>query len=210
MIRITHRAVVLSIAAVSLLVTACSSPGTTTTSSDEDQRSDGSYSNFLVIGVAGNYTNRAQFERTLASALRSKGVSASTYYSVVKGNQALEREAIVEAVKTHGFDAVLLTRVLSQDVDVSQKTGSSETQTSRKNGNLANFFRYDYEELNTPATIDLTTTTVLTSELFSAADEEVVWAYEFTSPASTDVGRTINYASETILKRLNRDRLISR
>ena len=106
MIPITHRAVVLSIAAVSLLAAACSSPGTTTTSSDDEQRSNGSYSNFLVIGVAGNYTNRAQFERTLVSALRSKGASASTYYSVVKGNQALEREAIVQAVKTHGFDAV--------------------------------------------------------------------------------------------------------
>jgi hypothetical protein len=170
MIRFNHRAVVLFIAAVSLLVAACSSPGKTTTSSDNDQRSPSSYNNFLVIGVAGNYTNRAQFERTMVSALRSKGASASTYYSVVKGNQALEREAIIEAVKTHGFDAVLVTRVLSQDVDVNQKSGSSETQTSRKDGNLANFFRYDYEELNTPATIDLTTTTVLASELFSAAE----------------------------------------
>jgi len=210
MSRFTHRAVVLSIAAVSLSIAACSSPGKTTTNSDNDQRSDGSYSNFLVIGVAGNYTNRAQFELTVVSALRSKGASASTYYSVVKGNQALEREAIVEAVKTHGFDAVLLTRVVSQDVDVSRKSGSSETQTSRKDGSLVNFFRYDYEELNKPATIDLTTTTALASELFSTADEKVVWAYEFTSPASADVGGTINYASDKILKRLNRDRLISR
>ena len=208
--RFTRRAVVLFIAAVSLLVAACSSSGKTTTSSDNDQLSDSSYSNFLVIGVAGNYTNRAQFKRTMVSALRSKGASASTYYSVVKGNHALEREAIVEAVKTHGFDAVLLTRVVSQNVDVSRKSGSSETPTSRKDGSLVNFFRYDYEELNQPASIDLTTTTALASELFSAADEKVVWAYEFTSPASTDVGGTINYASETILKRLNRDRLIGR
>jgi hypothetical protein len=207
--RFTHQAVVIFVAVVSLLVGACSSPGTTSTSSGDDQRSNNSYDNFLVIGVAGNYTNRAQFERTMASALRSKGASASAYYSVVKGNQPLERDVIVEAVKTHGFDAVLLTRVISQEVNVSQSSGSPETQTSRKDGSLVNFFRYDYEELNMPATIDLTTTTVLSTELFSAADEKVVWAYEFTSPATNDVGRAINHTSETILKRLNRDRLIS-
>jgi hypothetical protein len=205
--RFNHRVTAVFIVLVWLIAGACS---TTSTSSDSKDRTKSSFDNFLVIGVAGDYTNRAQFERTLVSALRSKGVDATTYYSLVSGNQALERDVIVDAVRTHGFDAVLLTRVLSQEVAISETSGSSETLTTRKDGSLVNFFRYDYDELNKPATIDLTTTTVLATELFSATSEEMIWSTEYKGASMENVGQIIKSSVDTIVKRLNRERLISR
>ena len=70
-----------------------------------------SFSNILVIGVASDYTSRAQFERTVVSELKRSGTSATAYHTVVGNNPPLTRDGIVDAVGTHGFDAVLLTRV---------------------------------------------------------------------------------------------------
>ena len=36
------------------------------------------FGNFLVVGIAGDYQNRSQFERALVSQLRKKGAAAST------------------------------------------------------------------------------------------------------------------------------------
>jgi hypothetical protein len=204
-----YQAVVPMFAAVSLLAGACSAPTKVEKTFEDPDIADSSFSNFLVIGVAGNYNSRTQFERTMVSKLTSKGASATAHHLVVKGNQPITRDGVTEVLETNEFDAVLLTRVISRELAIDSKSSPASTKVTRKEGGLANFFRYDYEILSEPVTIDLTTTVVLATELYATADEKMIWAIEFTSTGTmVNVGQLIDSVADTIMDGLGKDRLI--
>ena len=204
-----YRAVAFLFVAVLLLIGACSAPTKVTKIFADPNYADSSYSNFLVIGVAGNYNSRAQFERTMVSKLKSAGASATAYHLIVKGNQPITRDAVTDMARSNEYDAVLLTRVISREVAADIKSGPAPTKVSRKHGGPADFFRYDYEVLNNLEKIDLTTTVVLATELYSAEDENMIWAIEFTSTGTMDnVGQLIVNVADTIMESLGKDRLI--
>lgn len=202
-----YRAIAL---ASTLLLAACAAPTSVTSTYTDDAYAKSSFRNFLVIGVAGNYNSRAQFERQVASGLREEGATASTYYSIVEGNEPISREAVLTTVKSGGFDAVLVTRVVAQQTNIDVEGGSTDTKASTRGGGPINFFRYDYEEISEPESINLTTTVVLASELFSAADEKMIWSIEVENSDASNAGILIDNVAATIVGRLAKDRLIGR
>lgn len=176
----------------------------------DDEFADVTYGNFLVIGVAGTYNSRAQFERKVASTLRSEGVSATPYHTVAAGNEPISREAVLAVVKANGYDAVLVTRVLAQDADISMEGGSASTKASTVGGGPINFFRYNYEELNEPGSLNIAMTVTLASELFSAAEEKMIWSIETSNSDASNVGVLIDATAERIVAKLASDGLVSR
>ena len=193
---------------LSILLTVCAASTRVAKTYSDDAYANSSFSNFLVIGVAGNYNSRAQFERTVVSGLRAEGASASPYYSIVQGNEPISRDAVLGAVQSGSFDAVLVTRVLGQQTDVDVQSGSAGTKASTIGGRPINFFRYNYEELNEPQSINFNTTVVLETELFSSADEKMIWAIQLSSTDAAGVGVLIDNTATSIVSRLRRDGLI--
>ncbi len=113
--------------------------------------------------------------------------------------------------RSRSFDAVLLTRVISQQADVSVQAGSSETKVTRKSADRAiDLFRYDYDELSEPDTFNISSTVVLSAEMFSAADEKRRWAIESTIANKEHVGQIIESAADIIMSQLRKDNLIGR
>jgi hypothetical protein len=202
------RAIMLAI--FSILLTACAASTQVAKTYSDDAYANSSFGNFLVIGVAGNYNSRAQFERTVVSGLRAEGASASAYYSIVQGNEPISRDAVLAAVQSGNFDAVLVTRVLDRQMDVAVKSGSAGAKATTIGGSPINFFRYNYEELNEPQSISLNTTVVLATELFSSADEKMIWAIESSSTDDAVVAVLIDNVAASIVGRLRRDGLIGR
>ncbi len=196
------------LASMSILLAACAASTRVAKTYSDDAYANSSFSNFLVIGVAGNYSSRAQFERTVVSGLRAEGASASAYYSVVQGNEPISRDAVLGAVQSGSFDAVLVTRVIDQQTDVEVKSGSAGAKATTKGGRPINFFRYNYEELNEPQSINFNTTVVLETELFSSADEKMIWAIQLSSTDAAGVGVLIDNTATSIVSRLRRDGLI--
>ena len=167
--------------------------------------SEVTFQNILVIGVASDYTARAQFERTVASGLISAGISATPYHTVIGHNPPLTRSDVMNAVRSRGFDAVLVTRVKGQEMQVKEITGAPTTKVIRQDiGEPFNLFKYDYEELNNPVKINITETVNLITELYSAADEKKVWAIE-TINSADHVGLLIDQESKALVRELRRD-----
>lgn len=189
---------------------ACASGPTARQTYFDEEFKDVAYGNFLVIGIAGSYNSRAQFERKVASTLRSEGVSATPFHTVAAGNEPLSREAVLEVVKANGYDAVLVTRVLSQQADFSMEGGSTNTKASTMGGGPVNFFRYNYEELNEPGSLNVAMAVTLTSELFSAAEEKMIWSIETSNSDASNVGVLIDATAERIVRKLASDGLVSR
>ncbi len=198
------------LASMSILLAACAASTRVAKTYSDNAYANSSFSNFLVIGVAGNYNSRAQFERTVVSGLRAEGASASAYYSIVQGNEPISRDAVLEAVQSGSFDAVLVTRVIDQQTDVEVKSGSAGAKATTIGGRPINFFRYNYEELNEPQSINFNTTVVLGTELFSSADEKMIWAIESSSTDAAVIGVLIDNVAASIVSRLRRDGLIGR
>jgi hypothetical protein len=196
--------VLLLLTVVALLTSGCT---TTSTQSDLSTK-DASYSNFLVIGVAGDYDSRAQFERSVVSGLRAKGSTASAYYVVVGGNKPVTREAVKEATVSGGFDAVVITRVLDTDTDVDASNTVAGAKATHKDGGVLNLFRYDYEELNEPLAVEFNTRITFSTELFDANSEQLVWSVESTGPRQANIGILIDETAATVVKQLDRNKLI--
>ena len=200
-----------TIVAASLALAACGSTPTVKKTLDNPIYTDSSYSDILVIGVGGDYDNRAAFERAMVSRIKAEGAKATAYYTVVGRNQPITPNMVSTVVRSRGFDAVLLTRVISQATDLSVQDGSSETKVSRKKASRAiDLFRYDYEELRQPGEINISSTVTLSAEMFSGADEVRMWAIESTIADKENVGQIIESAADTIMGQLKKDRLIGK
>ena len=102
----------------------------------------------------------------------------------------------------------MVTRVIGQQTDVDVKSGSAGAKATTISGRPINFFRYNYEELNEPQSINFNTTVVLETELFSSADEKMIWAIQLSSTDAAGVGVLIDNTATSIVSRLRRDGLI--
>ncbi|MCH7822713.1 MAG: hypothetical protein IIA07_11895 [Proteobacteria bacterium] len=203
-----HRLNLIVLLSLLFLASGCAtSTGITRTNSDSDA-GDASFGNFLVVGIAENYTNRAQYERTVVSLLRGHGASATAYYQAVGGNKPINRDSVREVLEESSYDAVLVTRVLDRKSELNVKSGSTAAKVTRRNDSPIDFFRYNYEELNEPDLIAMRTDANLVIELYSAADESLVWTMEISKKGVENVGELIDDVAKSVVQRLNRDKRI--
>lgn len=179
------------------------------TTFEEPGYENASFKNVLVIGVAGSYDSRAQFERMMASNINAGKGSATAYYSVIGRNQEITRSEVTDAVRARGFDSVVLTRVINQELSVTEKRGASTAQAVRRNEKPGiDLFRYDYEVLNNPSTISVASTVRLSTEVYSAADENRVFAMETTISDKQNIRLLIDEAAAKIVAHLRKDGIL--
>jgi len=198
----------LSAAAAALLaLSACGSTSRTISTLDGPAYAGPEFTKVLVLAIADSYNSRALFERTLVSEISSSGTSATAHYTLTKMDDPIDRPAIENLVQKGGFDSILITRVLDSNVVSKEKTGSAATKVTLKDSAL---FRYDYEELNEPVTLELGINAVISSELFSANSGAKVWAIQSDIADETSIDVAVIDAAKIVAQRLRRDGLIAR
>ena len=169
------------------------------------------FANLLVIGVAGSLDSRAQFERVVVSGLRAEGIAAQRYSLVGDGGKLPVREDVLAAIDEHGFDAVVVTRVLDTSSAVEMRDAVTGTKVSRKDSGFMKLFRYDYEELGDPVELTVNTKVSFVTELYSAASQELVWSAETQAPKSDNVAALVDDSAKLVVRQLRRSgRLASR
>jgi len=194
--------------ALCIFFAGCSTSTGSNATNAESKASASKFNNLLVIGVAHDYDGRARFERTLVSQLQARGTKATAYYVAAKGNNPIDRESIKNLVETDGYDGVIITKVLNRDTNTSVKTGAAATKTVRKDEGALKLFRYDYEELNEPATLNVNVTATISSELYETSNGDKVWTFESQLAKKDMVSEVVDDAVAKIMKRLRRDRLV--
>lgn len=191
-----------------LVLAACASSGRVVSTFDGPAYEGPAFRNLLVIGVADSYNNRATFERTLAQEISEGGAQATALYTIVDKDAPIDRATVEKVVDEGDFDAILITRALNREFKTKAKTGSPTAQAIPKGGSAANLFRYDYKELNEPATLSMELNIVIGSELFAAASREKLWGIEADISDQASVGVLVIDASNVIASRLRKDGLI--
>ena len=181
-------------------------PATGDTGSDEQT----AFGNFLVLAISDDYNNRAQFERTVVSNLKKQGADATTYYSAAGGNTPIDRDSVTAVMNAGTYDALLVTRVLAASSDAEMKTGSAAAKVTRRDSQPLDFFRYDYEELDEPGSLEVRTEATLSVELYRASDSARVWSTELTSRKKDNVGAMIDDVADRVVSMLSSRRRIER
>ncbi len=188
------------------MMASCASSGTSSAPSGNE----GTFANLLVLAIADDYTNRAHFERTVVSNLRAEGIAATAYYQVAGGNTPIDRDAARAILADSGADALLVTRVQVGAMQGTIKPGTAAAKATRRDERPIDFFRYDYEELDEPGSFEVRREATLRSELYSAADESLVWSAEFFTKGADNVGKVIDEIAGKIVTQLRRDKRIAR
>jgi hypothetical protein len=168
------------------------------------------FSNFLVIGVAGSWDSRAQFERVVVSGLRTEGVEAQSYNLVVGGGQRPSSESVTAVIEEHGFDAVVVTQVVDTDADVELRSSVTGAKVRRKESGFMKLFRYDYEELGDPLNLAVDVEVSFRTEVYSAATENPVWSAETKGARAENVAILVDEAAKSVVRQLKRARIIAR
>jgi hypothetical protein len=123
----------------------------------------------LVVAVTPNMTNRILFERGFVDELKAKGFNATASYDVL-GQTAPTREAVTAYVKKSNIKYVMASRLGGAEVTrelVPESVYTYYTYAGYWSGYGTTMTRESY--------IDTTTTYVLTTSIFDAKTEDVVW-----------------------------------
>lgn len=197
------------LAATILTLSACVSTTKTVATSDTPDYEGPGFNNILVIGVADNYESRTQYERRLALQLRQAGTAATAFFVTAGGNTPIVREAIEELATNEGFDAVLISRVTNTSSDASMKSGPAGAKATRRTADdPLDLFRYDYEELNEPAMLDVNLNMKILTEVYSLPTGDKVWSAETSVSEVETIMEVINETSEAVVERLQTDGII--
>jgi hypothetical protein len=196
----------LSLALASFLIIAMTGCASSGTASQSPERFD----NLLVIGVAGSWNSRAQFERVVVSGLRAEGVEAQSYNSIEGGSEPPSREDVLAAIDKYGFDAVVVTRVLDTDSDLEVRSAITGSKVSRKESGFMKLFRYDYEEFDDPLQLTLNVQVDFTTELYDSMSHELVWSSQTKGPKTDNVDALVDGTAKQVVRSLRRSGKLAR
>ena len=167
------------------------------------------FRSFLVVGQAGDYNVRSEFERLVVSELRERGASATAYHVAAGGDVAITRDSIRAAVQEHALEAVVLTRAISGEIDAQIRAGATDTVATRRDDGLIDLFRYDYEDLRAPNTLDLEISTTIVTEIYDVRGEALVWSGKSSTPPVESMAELVSGAAVSVAELIHEDGLIS-
>ena len=202
----TARLFILSFVTIMHLLAGCAG---TATESRYLVPEEPAFQSFLVVGQAGDYNVRSEFERLVVSELRERGASATAYHVAAGGDVAITRDSIRDAVRENGLEAVVLTRAVSGEIDAQLRTGATDTVATRRDNGLVDLFRYDYEDLRSPNTLDLEISTTVVTEVYDVGAEALVWSGKSSTPPVESMAELVSGAAVSVAELIEEDGLIS-
>jgi hypothetical protein len=207
---------------LALCLAACSFAAckTTDTNFSQSYRNPGYeetvFKKILVIAVASDQDSRRAFEDALASSI---GGAAQSSIDVLPKEEQISEDELHAAINAGGFDAVLLSRLLSieksQEYTPPKKYNNPRTRYYPASpgwgygyGGFYGFYGTTFAEVHEPGYFDTSTTLKLETNLYSVATNELVWTgqSETVNPDSIDDARASITAA--VANKLRAERLI--
>ncbi len=192
-----------------LLVSACASGPSTSIVRAERLADipDAPYRNVLVVGVANDQDNARRFENALADNL-IKGGAIATAGSAAGMGADITAAAVRSAARQVQANAVIVTSVKQADVEAVVNKGQTDVRAERKDGNLANFFRYDYKEITAPVEVVAEYDVLLETKVYDAATGEIVYVIESRTIKAETPFEVVMGESRAIADKLQRDSIV--
>ena len=172
----------------------------------------GSFGNFLVVGISTDYNQRCAFEYALVSSLRDEAISASTSCSVISKDEPLSRESVVKAAQKTGADAVLATHIV--EFDGKAKEGASADARgglTYKATDIEQYFATTVvtaKMVTAPSVFTISGTVRLSTRLFETKGATLVYAMDTRAKELESRGSGLAEIAPAIVRRLRSDGLL--
>jgi len=201
---------------IALAATGCASGPSVSSQWHDKSPANSKFSNILVVAVSDNVDTRMSFEDAVAYDLRGPNTQAWVSARGMATDQQINEENLRKLVELKQADAILVTKVTSMEikaVEAGGRTNVIENQQDtgmgmvpqRRSGTI---FQYDYNETVEPIYTTAEYTTVLTTDVYSAASGENVYSVVTSASKQETLADVIDVLSDAIAKRLRTDGVI--
>jgi hypothetical protein len=162
----------------------------------QDPAFEATVAKILVVGVHEDFGVRAQFENTVARALRAVGTGGEASLYGLSSAAELTAESLVAAARKARADAVMVTRV----VDVQTENPDATTTFTQ-------YFQA-YSKYADPMPITTAYTVRVRTDLYVVESQARVWAVESTAFDKQNVFGVIDGIAKALTAQLRKDGLI--
>ena len=212
----------LSLLACLALLTACTPPLKMESAWLPGARPDRPYGKLLIVAVSEDFDRRRIFENRLTEELAAGGTVGLPSTRTMLTTDVLDRESVAALVKSTSAEAVLVTRLVYEDVDVKQKRGrevlkmdNPSDERAREDPYFYNVYTYDYSMSAEPPSLEIERDITVTTDLFETGEGKRIYTIRsdvrITSSErldqNTDVAVMDKVATE-LARRLRRDRAV--
>ena len=158
---------------LAMFVTACAT--TEVTSIWKDPSYQGRPGKVMVIGVSKNPVNRRIFEDEFVQQLKARGADAIASYTVLPDAKQNDQEVIAKKVAEQQADTVLITRLVSKRT-VQVYVPGTVYYPPVYYGTWRDYYGYGYQAIYTPGYIAEDEYASIETNLYSAANDKLIWA----------------------------------
>jgi ABC-type branched-subunit amino acid transport system substrate-binding protein len=162
----------------SLLVAACAGGPQVSSTQPVSAAADAPYGNILVVALFDSFDARRYLEQEIVKELAKRGVEATAMTASTDTRTIINRDTVVDRITRSGADAVLVTQLVSFEAQGKAKDANPEATYIFRPTYWYNVFEVDLEEYVEPQYVQWTNELALSSDLFSAASREKVWAMQ--------------------------------
>ncbi|MGI9329378.1 MAG: hypothetical protein ACR2QB_01565 [Gammaproteobacteria bacterium] len=188
-----------------LLVTGCAK-GTKLESTQYEKRpTPKPFSKIVVVGITPNQGIRVRWEDLMARTLRDGGNTAWASFRQMGYDTPLSRDTVAEVVRATGADAVLVSRLIRQDVNPEEVEARSSAKVQRKSEYLFDFFRYDYKEVEEPAYTLLSSTVEISSDVYETTEGRLIYSLDSVTYDKATEWDVLDTTTTAIAKRLRKN-----
>ena len=179
--------VVLFIAS-SLLLISCAN--TKLSQSWVEPSNERSYNDILIIGIGESEQNRRAYESYFVEELNTHGVESVASYKIIRQNEDIDRNTVVNAIDGLNIDGVLVTHMVAVDEETIYRP-SMDYMPMYGGGHYGGLYSY-YPHVNTyvhqPGYYTTHETYTLETNLYDVETEEMIWSARSRtfSPESVD------------------------
>ncbi len=189
-----------------IVMSACTQPTTVSSTWHElKQNPARPYDKILVVGVSDDSNQRRRFENMMLDQLKTSGTRAWASHQSMQPGSTVNRDNITAVITRTGATAVIVTRLVNQQVSADEINARTGHKTRRKNDSPVDFFRYDYDEYEEPAYLVVKSTVTLSTDLYDTKNDQLLYSIETTTFDKESGAQIIDAATSAIVRRLRRD-----
>ena len=157
---------------------ACSTGPQITRIQDVSESADAPYQNILVIALFPEFDTRRRLEKEVVEGLSELGTDAVASTSLMDSNTPVTRQIFLAMVDTLDADAALVTQAVDIESKTVAKDSSPEATYNVRPTYYYNVWDVRVTEYVEPQRIEVKSSLVLATQLYSVLTQKSVWAIE--------------------------------
>ncbi len=166
-------------------------------------------SNVLVIAVGKHKDNTLSFENMMVSRLKEAGVNGVSAHAKLPDETKVTRDIAASLTTEHNSDMVIVTRLITAKLNRKKVENRTELVVDRPVINtFTDIFSLEISEQDALLQKELSTTVIVSTEVFSATDGSKLAVFETEVAGVQDPSTKMHSSIEHVIKKLKAEGFI--